>query len=58
MFFSGLCQRELNKLARAGMITIDQCDVGISATQTGLLMARYCIAFDTMKLFTQVFCFI
>jgi hypothetical protein len=48
-----MCQIELNKLIKAEMITIDQ-DVLLKATPTGTAMAKYYLAFETMKLFTQV----
>jgi hypothetical protein len=51
--FAEMCQIELNKLIKAEMITIDQ-DVLLKATPTGTAMAKYYLAFETMKLFTQV----
>ncbi|GJQ72303.1 putative ATP-dependent DNA helicase [Trypoxylus dichotomus] len=48
-----ICQIEINKLAKAGMLTIDQ-NVSILPTRVGSLMAKYCVALDTMKLFIQV----
>ncbi|XP_044252465.1 probable ATP-dependent DNA helicase HFM1 [Tribolium madens] len=48
-----MCQIELNKLINAGMLTIDQ-DVLLKATPVGAAMAKYYLAFETMKLFTQI----
>nr|XP_015837991.1 PREDICTED: probable ATP-dependent DNA helicase HFM1 isoform X3 [Tribolium castaneum] len=48
-----MCQIELNKLIKAGMLTIDQ-DVLLKATPVGAAMAKYYLAFETMKLFTQI----
>lgn len=49
-----MCQIDINRLARAGMLVIDDASITLHPTNTGLLMAKYCVAFDTMKLFTQV----
>lgn len=48
-----ICQIDLNKLVKAGMITMDQ-NVTIRPTIIGEIMANYYVAFETMKLFTQV----
>lgn len=53
LLFLEMCQIELNKLIKAGMLTMDQ-DVLLKATPLGAAMARYYLAFETMKLFTQV----
>ncbi|KAG5884827.1 hypothetical protein JTB14_012035 [Gonioctena quinquepunctata] len=48
-----ICQIDLNKLRSAGMITMDH-NVNITPTKTGEIMAKYYVAFETMKLFTQI----
>lgn len=48
-----MCQIQINKLARAGMLTLDQ-NITITPTEVGKIMAKYCVAFETMKLFTRV----
>ncbi|XP_036409769.1 probable ATP-dependent DNA helicase HFM1 [Megalops cyprinoides] len=48
-----LCLKNLNALAAIGLITMDE-DINFKPTEAGRLMARYCIAFDTMKMFSQV----
>ncbi|TSQ69526.1 putative ATP-dependent DNA helicase HFM1 [Bagarius yarrelli] len=48
-----LCLKNLNSLASFNLITMDE-DVNIKPTESGKLMARYCIAFDTMKRFMKV----
>ncbi|XP_041697631.1 probable ATP-dependent DNA helicase HFM1 isoform X2 [Coregonus clupeaformis] len=48
-----LCLKNLNSLASIGLISMDE-DVNIKATEAGRLMARYCVAFDTMKQFSKV----
>lgn len=48
-----MCQIEINKLVTAGMVTIDE-NINILPTETGIAMAKYCIAFKTMKLFTKI----
>ncbi|XP_056149816.1 probable ATP-dependent DNA helicase HFM1 [Lampris incognitus] len=45
-----LCLKNLNSLSSIGLITMDE-DVNIKPTEAGRLMARYCVAFDTMKQF-------
>lgn len=52
-FSTEMCQIEINKLARGGMLTIDE-NTNISPTCLGQLMARFYLFFDTMKLITQV----
>uniref|UniRef100_A0A6Q2X1K2 DNA 3'-5' helicase n=1 Tax=Esox lucius TaxID=8010 RepID=A0A6Q2X1K2_ESOLU len=48
-----LCLKNLNSLASIGLISMDE-DINIKATEAGRLMARYCVAFDTMKQFNTV----
>ncbi|XP_068236442.1 probable ATP-dependent DNA helicase HFM1 [Palaemon carinicauda] len=47
-----LCTREINGLARAGLIELDEMDV--KPTTPGKLMARFCVSFNTMKTFLQL----
>lgn len=49
-----MCQLELDKLVKSGMIKMSQ-DIEVSPTVVGQIMARYYIAYETMKLFTEVF---
>ncbi|XP_050925720.1 probable ATP-dependent DNA helicase HFM1 [Lates calcarifer] len=48
-----LCLRNLNSLSSIGLIDMDE-DINIKPTEAGRLMARYCVAFDTMKQFCKV----
>nr|XP_022917190.1 probable ATP-dependent DNA helicase HFM1 [Onthophagus taurus] len=48
-----MCQIEINKLSRFGMLTIDSNATFIS-TESGRLMAKYCVCLETMKLFTEM----
>lgn len=48
-----ICQIDLNKLVKVGMLIIDQ-EVLITPTKIGEIMAKYYVAYETMKLFTQV----
>uniref|UniRef100_A0A673G113 Probable ATP-dependent DNA helicase HFM1 n=1 Tax=Sinocyclocheilus rhinocerous TaxID=307959 RepID=A0A673G113_9TELE len=48
-----LCLKNLNSLASFSLITMDE-DINIKPTETGKLMARYCVAFDTVKQFSMV----
>ncbi|XP_041804440.1 probable ATP-dependent DNA helicase HFM1 [Chelmon rostratus] len=48
-----LCLRNLNSLSSIGLISMDE-DINIKPTEAGRLMARYCVAFDTMKQFSKV----
>ncbi|KAJ8923069.1 hypothetical protein NQ315_001621 [Exocentrus adspersus] len=48
-----ICQIDLNKLVKTGMITMDQ-NIVITPTVTGKIMAKYYVDFETMKLFTQI----
>uniref|UniRef100_A0A3B3RIN2 DNA 3'-5' helicase n=1 Tax=Paramormyrops kingsleyae TaxID=1676925 RepID=A0A3B3RIN2_9TELE len=47
-----LCLKNINSLAEICLITMDE-DINFKPT-AGRLMARYCIAFDTMKHFSSV----
>lgn len=47
-----LCVRELNALNKLGLIVMEDMDV--VPAETGKLMARYYIAFNTMSLFSKV----
>lgn len=52
-----MCQIEINKLTKVGMVTMnvdENMSFSITATNVGYLMAKYYIAFDTMKLFLQI----
>ncbi|KAK8753914.1 hypothetical protein OTU49_001812, partial [Cherax quadricarinatus] len=46
-----MCMREVNALARAGLIVMNEVDV--KPTPPGRLMARYCVSFNTMETFIQ-----
>ncbi|XP_029309816.1 probable ATP-dependent DNA helicase HFM1 [Cottoperca gobio] len=48
-----LCLKNLNSLSSIGLIDMDE-DINIKPTEGGRLMARYCVAFDTMKQFSKV----
>ncbi|XP_078075341.1 putative ATP-dependent DNA helicase HFM1 [Mustelus asterias] len=48
-----LCLKNLHALSSIGLIKMDE-EINFKPTETGRLMARYCIAFDTMKLFYLV----
>ncbi|KAF7279927.1 hypothetical protein GWI33_006598 [Rhynchophorus ferrugineus] len=48
-----ICQIDLNKLVAAGMVKLNQA-IEISPTVVGEIMAKFYVAFDTMKLFTQI----
>lgn len=48
-----MCQIEINKLAKVGMLLIDE-NTSITPTLLGFLMAKYFVAFETMKLLTQL----
>ncbi|XP_041847498.1 probable ATP-dependent DNA helicase HFM1 [Melanotaenia boesemani] len=45
-----LCLKNLNALSSIDLISMDE-DINIKPTEAGRLMARYCVAFDTMKQF-------
>ncbi|KAM6919896.1 putative ATP-dependent DNA helicase HFM1 [Lycodopsis pacificus] len=48
-----LCLKNLNSLSSIGLIDMDE-DINIKPTEGGRLMARYYVAFDTMKQFSNV----
>ncbi|XP_047445151.1 probable ATP-dependent DNA helicase HFM1 [Mugil cephalus] len=48
-----LCLKNLNSLSSIGLINMDE-DINIKPTEGGRLMARYCVAFDTMRQFSEV----
>ncbi|KAM4552713.1 putative ATP-dependent DNA helicase HFM1 [Odontesthes bonariensis] len=48
-----LCLKNLNALSSIDLISMDE-DINIKPTEAGRLMARYCVAFDTMKQFNEV----
>ncbi|KAM9349950.1 putative ATP-dependent DNA helicase HFM1 [Symphorus nematophorus] len=48
-----LCLKNLNSLSSIGLIDMDE-DINIKPTETGRIMARYCVAFDTIKQFSKV----
>uniref|UniRef100_A0AAR5PU90 DNA 3'-5' helicase n=1 Tax=Dendroctonus ponderosae TaxID=77166 RepID=A0AAR5PU90_DENPD len=48
-----MCQIDLNKLVATGMIRMNQA-IEVTPTVIGEIMAKYYVAFETMKLFTQV----
>ncbi|KAM9845417.1 putative ATP-dependent DNA helicase HFM1 [Aulostomus maculatus] len=49
-----LCLKNLNSLSSIDLINMDE-DINIKPTEAGRLMARYCVAFDTMKQFSKVY---
>ncbi|XP_062607353.1 probable ATP-dependent DNA helicase HFM1 [Saccostrea cucullata] len=49
-----LCMKNLNLLNTYGMITMDEETIDVKPTEPGKLMARYCIAFETMKKFSKL----
>ncbi|XP_066152085.1 probable ATP-dependent DNA helicase HFM1 [Euwallacea fornicatus] len=48
-----MCQAELNRLVQAGMIKMNEA-IEVSPTVIGEIMAKYYVAFETMKLFTEM----
>ncbi|KAM7400961.1 hypothetical protein PAMA_005250 [Pampus argenteus] len=48
-----LCLKNLNSLSSIGLINMDE-DINIKPTEAGRSMARYCVAYDTMKQFSKV----
>ncbi|XP_042559018.1 probable ATP-dependent DNA helicase HFM1 [Clupea harengus] len=48
-----LCLKNLKALSDVGLITMDE-DINIRPTETGKLMTRYCVAFDTIRHFTSM----
>ncbi|KAK7945331.1 hypothetical protein WMY93_001059 [Mugilogobius chulae] len=47
------CLKNLNALSSIGLINMDE-DINIKPTEPGRLMARYCVAFETMKQFNHI----
>ncbi|KAF7669759.1 hypothetical protein LDENG_00124140 [Lucifuga dentata] len=48
-----LCLKNLNSLSSIGLISMDE-DINIKPTEAGRLMARFCVAYDTLKQFSKV----
>ncbi|XP_063742496.1 probable ATP-dependent DNA helicase HFM1 [Eleginops maclovinus] len=48
-----LCLKNLNSLSSIDLIHMDE-DINIKPTESGRLMARFCVAFETMKQFSQL----
>ncbi|CAH3171720.1 unnamed protein product [Porites lobata] len=48
-----ICLKSLNTLERAGLIKMDD-GFDLKPTEAGRLMARYCIAYDSMKQFLEI----
>ncbi|XP_036370754.1 probable ATP-dependent DNA helicase HFM1 isoform X2 [Octopus sinensis] len=53
-YLQDLCLQNLNHLASVTLIVLDEDTFDIKPTDMGRLMARYCIAFDTMKSFAKL----
>eukprot|EP00057_Strongylocentrotus_purpuratus_P010440 XP_011664914.1 PREDICTED: probable ATP-dependent DNA helicase HFM1 [Strongylocentrotus purpuratus] len=51
-----LCTKDLTSLASINLIQMDQQSKELKPLETGRLMARYCVAFETMKQFTKLDC--
>ncbi|KAL3847245.1 hypothetical protein ACJMK2_018167 [Sinanodonta woodiana] len=49
-----LCMKNLNQLTALNMTVMDEETFDIKPTDAGRLMARYCISFETMKLFSSI----
>ncbi|KAK3095140.1 hypothetical protein FSP39_010742 [Pinctada imbricata] len=49
-----LCMRCLNQLNSLHLITMDEESIDVKPTEAGRLMARYCIAYETMKKFSSI----
>lgn len=49
-----MCQIEMNDLAQYGMIEQDFYTNGIKPTHVGILMSKYYMTFDTIKIFKEV----
>eukprot|EP01105_Mastigella_eilhardi_P000393 TRINITY_DN1048_c0_g1_i1.p1 TRINITY_DN1048_c0_g1~~TRINITY_DN1048_c0_g1_i1.p1 ORF type:complete len:608 (+),score=102.51 TRINITY_DN1048_c0_g1_i1:889-2712(+) len=49
-----ICMRDLNELASFGLITMDDDGFTVKATDRGAIMARYYVAVQTIKLFSEV----
>eukprot|EP00106_Octopus_bimaculoides_P001678 XP_014769120.1 PREDICTED: probable ATP-dependent DNA helicase HFM1 [Octopus bimaculoides] len=53
-YLQDLCLQNLNHLASVALIVLDEDTFDIKPTDMGRLMARYCIAFATMKSFAKL----
>ncbi|XP_041453765.1 probable ATP-dependent DNA helicase HFM1 [Lytechinus variegatus] len=49
-----MCTKDLASLASINLIQMDQGSKVLKPLETGRLMARYCVAFETMKQFTKL----
>ncbi|XP_055957667.1 probable ATP-dependent DNA helicase HFM1 [Patella vulgata] len=49
-----LCLKSVNSLAGMSLVKMNDETLEIESTETGKLMARYCIAFETMKKFHNI----
>ncbi|CAH1800548.1 unnamed protein product [Owenia fusiformis] len=49
-----LCLKNLDNLEKVELVKMDEDHFVTKSTETGRLMARYCIAYDTMKQFTNL----
>ncbi|KAJ8310616.1 LOW QUALITY PROTEIN: hypothetical protein KUTeg_012481 [Tegillarca granosa] len=49
-----LCMKNLNQLAGINLISMDDETFDVKPTEAGRLMARYCIAYETMKKFCKL----
>ncbi|XP_013384284.1 probable ATP-dependent DNA helicase HFM1 [Lingula anatina] len=49
-----LCLKNLNQLSHIDLIWMDEDHFDMKPTESGRLMARYCIGYETMKRFTGV----
>ncbi|ESP01500.1 hypothetical protein LOTGIDRAFT_139720, partial [Lottia gigantea] len=49
-----LCLKSINSLAALNLVKLNEETLEIESTETGRLMARYCIAFDTMTKFHDI----
>lgn len=52
--FLRLCQTEMNDLAQNGMIEHSDDWIVVKPTEVGILMAKYYMNFETIKIFRQV----
>ncbi|XP_071476850.1 probable ATP-dependent DNA helicase HFM1 [Diadema antillarum] len=49
-----MCTKDLKSLASIDLISMDMGSGVLKPLETGRLMARYCVAFETMKQFTKI----
>nr|XP_006818661.1 PREDICTED: probable ATP-dependent DNA helicase HFM1-like [Saccoglossus kowalevskii] len=49
-----MCSKYINSLKEIDLVTMEDDNLVLTSTELGKLMARYCIAYDTMKLFTKI----